>query len=93
MVVPRWRQSAMASLHLGSPRLGARPRPTDPQRLLHLVQDGGCLLWLFSKPASDGALVDLWLVVFGFQQWLAVMESGGFGLQGFQELACNFFIF
>ncbi|CAD6230079.1 unnamed protein product [Miscanthus lutarioriparius] len=46
----------MASLHPGSPGLGARPRPMDPQRLFHLVQDGGCLLQLFSKPAGD----ELW---------------------------------
>ncbi|CAD6203420.1 unnamed protein product [Miscanthus lutarioriparius] len=68
----------MASLHPGSPGLGARPRPMDPQRLLHLVQDGGCLLRLFSKPAGDGALVDLWLAAFGFRR--------GFGLQGFQGM-------
>ena len=73
--------------------LGARPRPLDPQRLLHLIQDGGCLPWLFSKPASDGALVDLWLAAFGFWRWTTAMESGGFGLQGFQGLACNFFVF
>ena len=59
----------MASLHPGSPGLGARPRPMDPQRLLHLVQDGGCLLRLFLKPVGDGALVDLWLAAFGFRRW------------------------
>ena len=42
----------------------------------------GCLLRLFSKPASEGALVDLWLAALGFQRWPAAMESGGFGLQG-----------
>jgi hypothetical protein len=56
-VVPWWRLSAMASLHPGSPGLRMRPRPMDLQRLLHLVQDGECLLRLFSKPAGNGALV------------------------------------
>ena len=55
-VVTRRCQSASASRHPGSPGLGARPRPMDLQRLLHLAHGGGCLPWLFSKLAGDGAL-------------------------------------
>ena len=38
---------------------GVSPRPMDLQRLLHPVQEEGCLLQLFSKPDGDGAPVDM----------------------------------
>ncbi|PUZ76349.1 hypothetical protein GQ55_1G283100 [Panicum hallii var. hallii] len=33
------------------------------------------------------------LAAIGFRRWPAATESGGFGLQGFQGLDCNFFVF
>jgi hypothetical protein len=80
-IVPRWRQASTASLHPGSPELGARPRSMVFQRLLHLVLGYECLLWLFQMPCGHWASSDLWFVVASaFRRWPAATKTKGVDL-------------
>ncbi|OQU78072.1 hypothetical protein SORBI_3009G148950 [Sorghum bicolor] len=94
LVVPRQHQSAMASLHPGSPGLGAHPWPMDPQPLLHLVQD---MVGVYCGSSQILLAMELWLTC-GWRRWASSDGRRRWNQEDLdcrvpRELACSFLIF